>query len=338
MRMVLRIFGLLALCFGFAPGALAHALQPGYLQVSSLSAQQVKAVWRVPDVSGRPMAVSARLPSQCTSRDAPPPDFDGQAWIVTWVADCPDGLTGGEISVFGLEQQQTDVLIRFPGPDGSVRSARLTPDRTSFVIPSDPGAFDVLITYVPLGFDHILEGFDHLLFVLALLLLIPDMRRLVGAITAFTVAHSITMAASTLGWMTLPGAPVETVIALSIIFLAAELAKRDGTGNRLSETYPWLVAFAFGLLHGFGFAGALREIGVPETDVPLALMSFNLGVELGQLLFIATALAVHAILIRLLPKGGRMILTGATASLAVAYGIGSVASFWFIERLSGFVV
>lgn len=333
---MLRLMLVIALCFGFGNGAGAHALQPGFLEVSQLAPDRFKAVWRVPDVAGQPMAVSALLPERCTPAESARPEFDGRAWIATWVALCPQGLSGGTISIQGLDRQDTDVLVRYPGPDGKVRSERLTPERTAFVIPTNPGALDVLRTYLPLGFQHILEGFDHLLFVFALLLLIPNTWRLVGAITAFTVAHSVTMAAATLGWVALPSAPVEAVIALSIIFLACELAKRDGTGARLSETYPWTISFAFGLLHGFGFAGALREIGVPETDVPLALLSFNLGVEIGQLVFVIAVVSAYAVLRVVVSARARSFLTRPGGARAVAYGIGGVASFWFIERLAGF--
>lgn len=336
MTLLLRLILVIALCCGFGNGAWAHALQPGFLEISHLAPDRFKVLWRVPDVAGQPMAILALLPEHCTPAEGARPESDGRAWVVTWVALCPKGLAGGTISVRGLDRQDTDVLVRFPGPDGTARSQRLTPERTAFVIPSNPGALDVLRTYLPLGFQHILEGFDHLLFVFALLLLIPNTWRLVGAITAFTVAHSITMAAATLGWVALPSAPVEAVIALSIVFLACELAKRDGTDARLSETYPWTISFTFGLLHGFGFAGALREIGVPETDVPLALLSFNLGVEIGQLVFVLAVILAYAVLRRATPARAGGVVTGPVGTRAVAYGIGGVASFWFIERLAGF--
>ena len=201
-------------------------------------------------------------------------------------------------------------------------------------MPVDPSWTEVLIAYAGLGFDHILEGIDHLLFVFALLLLVRDRWRLVGAITSFTVAHSITLAAATLGWVTLPSAPVEAVIALSVLFLAAEVARRDmSTAPPLSERFPWVVCFAFGLLHGFGFAGALSEIGLPPSDTPLALLAFNIGVEAGQLVFIAVVLtagwAVRGVWAAMttaqIPTGFRK---------AMCYPVGVAAAFWVVERVT----
>jgi len=231
------------------------------------------------------------------------------------------------------------VLVRFvAGPEAGVQSFRLTPSDPGLTLPIVPSAWSVLGSYFALGLDHIAGGIDHLLFVLALLLLIPDLRRLVGAITAFTVAHSITLAASTLNWVSLPMPPVEAVIALSIVFLACELLARQDGAPRLSERHPWSVAFLFGLLHGMGFASALREIGVPEGDVALSLLAFNLGVEAGQILFVAIALAAFALLQRLVRHpAARISDPNALVSVVLAYGIGSLAMFWTIERIMGFV-
>ena len=314
----------------------AHALQPGYLSVSPLAGDSYRVFWRKPDVLGRPMAIQAQLPAHCDAPTGPEPQSDGQAWVSSWVATCAGGLTGGNITIFGLDAQQNDVLLRLEGNDGAVQSVRLTQNRPSFEVLGDPTALDVVTTYLPLGLEHILEGLDHLLFVFALLLLIPDKWRLVGAITAFTFAHSITMALATFEWVALPGPPVEAVIALSIMFIASELLQRDPSTPRLSERFPWIVSFTFGLLHGFGFAGSLREIGLPTNDVPLALISFNLGVEAGQLLFIAAALSVMFILKNLVPTVRKWVAPGAVLSVAGAYAIGGVSAYWFIDRVSGF--
>ncbi len=188
-------------------------------------------------------------------------------------------------------------------------------------------ALQIAETYFVLGVEHILAGIDHLLFVLALMLLIRDGWALVKTITAFTIAHSLTLVGSALGWVSLPQAPVEAVIALSIAFVASELLKAKPGERRLSEAYPWFIAFAFGLLHGFGFAGALKEIGLPQTEVPLALLTFNLGVEAGQLLFVGAVFAVCWI--------GAIVVRPVAAPLrtVAAYGIGTLATVWFIERL-----
>ena len=168
-------------------------------------------------------------------------------------------------------------------------------------------------------------------------LLIRDRWRLVGAVTAFTIAHSITLAAAVLGWIVVPGPPVEAVIALSIMFLAVEAMKSKPGKLRLSERWPWAVSFSFGLLHGFGFAGALLDIGLPQSDVPLALLGFNLGVEAGQLLFIAAVLVTGWCIARLLPSAWqRLTVAGGPGIAAISYAIGGIASYWFIERVAGF--
>jgi hydrogenase/urease accessory protein HupE len=184
--------------------------------------------------------------------------------------------------------------------------------------------------YTVLGIDHILSGYDHLTFVLALLLLVNGWRRLLLTVTSFTLAHSITLAAATLGLFWLPGPPIEATIALSILFLASELIKVNRGHTSLTVRYPWIVAFVFGLLHGFGFAGALSEVGLPQSEIPVALLTFNVGVELGQLMFIAVILLCIEFLRRI-----RSDWPAWTRQLP-AYGIGSMAAFWLIERLSGF--
>jgi hydrogenase/urease accessory protein HupE len=317
--------------------ARAHALQPGYLELQPLGGDTWRVLWRKPDVKGTPMTIDARLPKTCTPAGPPPVQFDGAAWLASWVATCPGGLAGGDIVIDGLELTNTDVLVRYELTPGQGRTRRLTAQETGFSVPAKASLWGVFASYLELGTTHILEGFDHLLFVFALLLLITDRRRLIGAITAFTVAHSLTLAASTLGWLALPGPPVEAIIALTIMFLAAELVQRRAGAPRLSERYPWLVSFAFGLLHGFGFAGALAEIGLPADDVPLALLDFNLGVEAGQLAFVAAVLAAAAVLSRLLPRALAAVAQPAGRGyLSLAYAIGGLSAFWFIERIASF--
>jgi hydrogenase/urease accessory protein HupE len=327
----------LFLIVALAPEARPHALQPGYLDLQLSGPVTWRAYWRKPDVQGQPMKIDVLLPENCDQRTPPDPRFDGVAWNARWVATCPGGLAGGVIAVPGLDQTQTDVLVRYELEQGQGEARRLTSKEPYFMIPSEPGSLDVLETYFGLGIEHILQGIDHLLFVFALLLLIPDRWRLLGAVTAFTVAHSITLAAATLGWITVPGPPVEAVIALSIMFLASELAQRDGTTERLSERFPWVVSFAFGLLHGLGFAGALEQIGLPKDDVPLALLSFNLGVEAGQILFIFAVLVAGALLARIGPTVvGAVRSPGDTLARTNAYAIGCVSAYWFIDRVAAF--
>jgi hydrogenase/urease accessory protein HupE len=281
-----------------------------------------------------PLPIAAELPQTCTPRIPEGLRFDGAAFVAEWAATCPDGLRGGTIVIRGLERTATDVLVRYELTPGQPQTQRLTAATTGFTVLATQGRMGVVTTYLALGVDHILRGIDHLLFVLALLLLIPDMRRLVGAVTAFTAAHSLSLVAATLGWLVVPAPPVEAAIALSIMFLAAELVRptRDG----LTLRAPWLVAFAFGLLHGLGFARALLDMGLPEGEVPLALLAFNLGVEAGQLLFVLLVLVAGALLSRLFPMATGLVRPGGRGLAAAGYAMGSVAAVWFVSRLAAF--
>ncbi len=336
LRLVLAFALLLA---ALSPGrASAHALEPGFLELQPLGGSDWRVTWRKPQVGGAPMAIDAVLPETCTPRRGPSPAFDGRAFLSGWIATCDAGLSGGEIRIEGLERTRTDVLVRYTLDSGSASEAvRLTAAAPTFTVPEDPGAFGVFTSYFSLGVDHILKGIDHLLFVLMLLLLIRDWRTLLGAVTAFTVAHSLSLAAASLGLIVVPAPPVEAIVALSIAFLAAELLHPPGEEKRLTERYPWAVAFAFGLLHGLGFARALLEVGLPKGDVPLALFAFNVGVEAGQILFIAAVVTLGVALARLYPAARAQFAPGAPGLRALAYGVGALAAFWVVERVAGFV-
>lgn len=314
--------------------AAAHALDPGYLELTAIDRQHWRATWRVPDVGGKPMDLHVNLPEGCTAQNGPAPVFDGRAWVSNWITTCPAGLKGGVIGIDGLDQTRTDALVHYQTePLSRSQTRRLVSADPAFTIPVEAGTLQVFGDYLGLGVTHILEGIDHLLFVLALILLVPTIRRLFWTVTAFTLAHSITLAAASLGWLILPPPPVEAVIALSIVFLAYELALSPGRRDGLTQRHPWLVSFAFGLIHGLGFAGALREIGLPEGEIPAALLAFNMGVELGQLLFVAAVLSILTAirwLYSFSPAQSR-----ATVRIA-SYGIGSVAAFWMIERMAAF--
>jgi hypothetical protein len=235
----------------------------------------------------------------------------------------------------------TDVLVRIENLDGTTQVTRVTPSSPSFVVAAAPSALEVCRTYLVLGVEHIFFGVDHLLFVLALLILVKGWRRLVGTITAFTVAHSITLAAATLGFVHVPSKPVEVTIALSIVFVACEIAHRRSGRSGLTEAWPWVIAFSFGLLHGLGFAGALREVGLPQNAIPLALLFFNIGVEVGQLLFIGFVMALIAVAVRVVRKFGHFHVAPQSAfswcENISAYAIGGVAMFWLIQRTLSFV-
>ena len=241
-------------------------------------------------------------------------------------------LIGGTIEIAGLTALPIDVIVRVALVDGSEHSAILRTATPTYVVPPRATKWMVAGSYWKIGVIHILEGFDHLLFVLALMLIIPNLWMLFKTITAFTIAHSISLALATLGVVNMPGAPTEAVIALSILFLAVEIVhSRDGR-ETFTERYPWVVALAFGLVHGLGFAGALAEVGLPEKEIPLALVMFNVGVETGQILFVVVVLAV-LYLARWLPvKWPR------GAWRLAPYSIGGIAAFWTIQRIASFAV
>ena len=224
-------------------------------------------------------------------------------------------------------------MARLARDDGSVQLERILPSDPEFLVKASPGSFEVVQTYTLLGIEHIMTGFDHLCFVLALVMIVGFNRRLVWTVTAFTGAHSITLALATLGVIHVPGPPVEATIALSIVFVASEIVQQLRGRQGLAASKPWLVAFTFGLLHGLGFAGALAQIGLPANSIPIALLFFNVGVEIGQLLFIATVFAATRLLF--LTAASRIDLR--RAAIVPAYAIGGLASYWVIERISNFV-
>lgn len=320
----------LALCVALlaAMPARADELRPGYLELTETRPLQWRVVWKAPIRGGLAARARPALPADC-QWSGETRDVVNAALVVTAEARCGEPLAGREIGLSGLDDTFTDALVRIAALGKPVQAARLTANRTHVAVDRTASRWEVARTYFVLGVEHILFGFDHLLFVLSLVLLLRRGRTIAKAVTAFTVAHSITLIGSTLGFLGLPQRPVESVIALSIMFLAVEIVKAGQGERRLSERWPWIVAFTFGLLHGFGFAGALAEIGLPQGEVPAALLSFNLGVEAGQLLIVGAGLAVLAFVSRVAMQALR------PATLASAYAIGTIASFWFIDRTLG---
>jgi hydrogenase/urease accessory protein HupE len=311
----------------------AHAdeFRPAYLEISAVAAETYDILWKVPAAGGdRRLSLHVKLPPGSNDVTEPIAAFVGTAHIEKRRIHQPGGLEGQTIAIDGLAGSGAEVLARFKRMDGTVQVTRLTPSRTTFEVEASSGKLEVARTYTLLGMEHILIGIDHLLFVLALLIIVRGGKRIVLTITAFTVAHSITLVAASLGWLALPGAPVEAVIALSIAFLAREIVMASRGRVGLTERMPWLVAFVFGLLHGLGFAGALAEIGLPANAIAMALLCFNIGVELGQLFFVAVMLGLTWAL--------RKLATPFLPSLRwlPPYAIGGVASFWMIERVVAF--
>ena len=331
--------GLLMLGCAAAP-ALAHEVRPGYLEIREVQAATYDVLWKVPARGEYRLGLYAQLPASCTSATEAG-SFVGGAFVARWRAHCPGGLVGQRITIDGLSATRTDVLARIEHLDGATQTTRLTPETPSFEVTATPTGAELAWTYFVLGVEHILLGVDHLLFVLGLLLLVGSVKRLIVTVTAFTVAHSITLAAATLGIVQVPQAPVEAVIALSVMFVAAEILRTVRGRPSLTARAPWVVAFVFGLLHGFGFAGALREVGLPQTDIPVALLCFNLGVEAGQLVFIAAVMALIALAGRLrprreAPRPGNW-PTEQWIRTPAAYLIGGTAAFWTVERVVGFL-
>ncbi len=304
----------------------ADELRPAYLELTQTDAEHWRMVWKAPILGGLATRARPSLPAFCTQGRAAA-RLDGGTVVAVIPVACSRPLAGQQVGIEGMEAGFTDALVRIAPLARPIQAERLTPDHQRLTISSVPDRWQVARTYLQLGVEHILTGYDHLLFVIALVLLLGRGWTVIKAATAFTLAHSLTLAGTTLGLFGLAQAPVEALVALSIVFLAVEIVKQRQGPPRLAERVPWMVAFFFGLIHGFGFAGALREIGLPDNDVPMALLTFNLGVELGQLLIIAAVLAVIAFIRRLAPPALR------PATVSASYVIGSIASFWFIERL-----
>ncbi len=315
-----------------AVGALADVFRPAYLELREAGAGVYDVLWKVPAQGEMRLAVSLRFPEGTVQLSQPRGLFADNAWIERWQVARPGGLAGQAVAIEGIAAGVTDVIVRVERQDGTSQMARVLPAEPRFVVEASTTATQVACSYFVLGVEHILGGVDHLLFVLALLLIVRGGKRIFLTITAFTVAHSITLVAATLGWVQVPGPPVEAMIALSIVFVASEVVHGLHGRPGITARAPWIVAFSFGLLHGFGFAGALAEVGLPQKAIPLALFTFNLGVEIGQLVFVSLALAVRALLARLpVPRRPWM-------DLALPYAIGAVAMFWVIERVGSFVV
>lgn len=310
-----------------------HALQPGYLELRMVEADLYSVLWKKPAIRGKPMAIGAVLPGNCSQARPPQSVWDGTAYLARWTTRCAGGLEAGEVRINGLEHTSTDVLVRFDFADGTAESRRLTPGEPSFTVPVIPSRLEVVRVYLLLGFTHILEGLDHLAFVLALMILVEGVRRLVVTVTAFTLAHSVTLVAATLGLIEVPARPVEAAIALSIVFVASEIVHRRAGRPGLAEKYPWVVAFIFGLLHGLGFAGALAQVGLPHSAIPIALLFFNVGVEIGQLFFIAGVVAMIAFGRSMVRRIGMPRIDWLPA--LPPYLIGCLAAFWTIQRLVG---
>jgi len=327
----LAAFLVLVCCWSLVPAAQAHEVRPAYLEIRQASGDTYDVLWKVPAAGENlRLGVYVRFPEDTKQLTGPYGMFADGAYLERSRVQLSGGLAGQTIRIDGLAATRIDVLARVDHGNGLVQTTRILPDTPQFIVEATPTAWRVSLTYLGLGVEHILLGIDHLLFVLALLLLVKGWKRLLGTVTAFTLAHSITLAAATLGFVHVPGPPVEACIALSIVFVAAETVHGHQGRPRLTERAPWVVSFTFGLLHGLGFASALNAVGLPQQAIPLALLFFNMGVEIGQLAFIGVVLTIMAAA-RQLP------LRGPVWGWRLApYAIGAVAMFWAIQRTTGF--
>jgi hydrogenase/urease accessory protein HupE len=323
---------LLLLAVLLAAPAAADEFRPAYLQLTQTGATTYDVLWKVPALDEQTvLKLKPVFPPGTRELTPRRGSYAGGATVLRWTIEVPGGLEGKPIGFEGLSLTRTDVLVRLARADGTEQLERLNPGAPLFTAVASPGPWEVVTSYTWLGIEHILLGVDHLLFVAALVMLVQGRRQLLLTITAFTVAHSITLALATLGVIDVPGPPVEAIIALSIMFVALEVLRRQQGHPSLASEKPWLVACSFGLLHGLGFAGALAEVGLPQNSIPLALLFFNVGVEIGQLLFVGVLLAGAALVKRLAgPVSPRW------SVVLPAYAIGGLASFWVIERIAAF--
>ena len=304
--------------------AFADEVRPAYLELKAQPDNSFNIVWKQPVVENRRLPIDPIFPSDCELRETSPPELTGTALLKRWQTNCD--LSQADIEITGLRTSITDVMVRYINTNGKTA--------TYLVLPANPilrlgSAETDSVEYLMIGIEHLVGGIDHVFFVIGLVLFIGAPWMLLKTITAFTLAHSITLALSILGIVSLPQAPVEAAIALSIVFLARELAQPEGKRSALMRSSPWPMAFVFGLLHGLGFAGVLREIGLPEDAIFSSLLLFNVGIEIGQL----TIVGVLLLSLYLWRKvGARLALSPRLLNISSAYTMGSVAMYWTIDR------
>ncbi|RLA61511.1 MAG: HupE/UreJ family protein [Epsilonproteobacteria bacterium] len=324
----MKLFFILFLLISFVN---ADEVRPSYLQIQEQSTNQFSVLFKVPAKGDKKLSLHVKFPNTCTDDNKHYASFINATYMESYSIRCTKPLAGKSITIKGLENTKTDLLLRLEFLDKTSQLQLLKADKNSYLVLDAASNIQVVQTYTWLGITHILLGFDHLMFVFALLLLVNSLRKLLWTITAFTLAHSITLVGSSLGYLYLPQKPVEAMIALSILFLSVEIMHEKKGKVGITSRYPWVISFSFGLLHGFGFAGALSEIGLPQNALNLALIFFNVGVELGQLIFIVAVMFIGFILHKL----KHPILLDKSKTIIV-YTIGSLSTFWLIERIASF--
>ena len=309
------------------PTTYAHEARPAYLEIKETSPNQFSVLWRTPVLAGMRLPVSLTMPGDVKNLKEPVEQELADSLLEKrWIDAGPNGLAGKRIQFTGLQLTITDVLVRVEMLDGRTWTTIARPSQPWVQITASQTWLGVAVTYIVQGIRHILFGVDHLLFVLGLMLIVKDRWVLVKTVTAFTVAHSITLAIATLGYAQIPIAPLNAALALSILFLGPEIVRCWRGETSFTIQHPWVVAFAFGLIHGFGFASALTSAGLPRTDLPLALLSFNIGVELGQVAFVMLIVLLERSFRQLQIRWPRWV------EALPGYAVGSVGAFWTIQR------
>jgi len=327
MRARFAVFCLLVLTLAGWGRAMAHESQPGLLEINQLSSDRYEIVWRAPVYYGRPHPASVQLPETWRTVGEPTVRQLSDSALHRHVVEVPGGSVDGSIIRFpGLEATITDVFLRVLRLDGTRSGQVVRPFQPFAELRGERPWYVSSGEYVVLGFNHILMGADHLLFVLGLLIIVTGRRMLIKTITAFTAAHSITLALATLGYASIPGPPLNAAIALSILFLGPEIVRVWRGQTSFTIRHPWVVAFSFGLLHGFGFASGLSTVGMPKAEIPFALLAFNVGVELGQLVFVVLILLSYRALRVLQFRWPHWV------EFAPGYVIGSLGAYWTIQR------
>ena len=320
-----------SLLLGAGP-ARAHPLAPALLELREHGDGRVEVKFKTPAKRLPGTNLVPLLPESCSTTALPTFEREGSGVVERYAVACKASLAGARVGIRGLEASQTDALLRVELADGRHIQSVLRSSEPSLVIPRQPSRLGVLRDYVRLGVEHIASGLDHLLFVFGLLVLVAARTGpLLKTVTAFTVGHSVTLSLAVLGFVSFPSGLVELAIAGSIFVLGAELAQAPGGAPGRLRRFPWAMAGAFGLLHGFGFAGALAQVGLPSGEIPLALFAFNVGIELGQLAFIGLVLAAWRLVARV------QVPMPPWSSALPAYGIGCLAAYWCIERAAGLI-
>jgi hydrogenase/urease accessory protein HupE len=326
-RLLLALLVLVLFCSGFVPSASSHESQPGTLDLRQVAIDRYEVTWRAPFYYGGPHPARLELPAAWKTVVEPTERMLNDSQVFRSVVTVGDkGVEGNVIRFPGLERTITDVFVRMNRLDGTTLTAVVRPTKPYAQLRGERTWYTTAGEYIALGLHHILQGVDHLLFVLGLLLIVKGRMMLLKTITAFTAAHSITLAIATLGYARAPLPPLNAAIALSILFLGPEIVRTWRGETSLTIRYPWIVAFLFGLLHGFGFASGLSTTGMPKVELPLALLFFNVGVELGQLVFVFTALALARSFRVLEVRWPRAV------EALPGYVVGSLGAYWTIQR------